>query len=435
MTRLTAAAACLVLAFAPVASADITIDVTPNANLVPFWKSQSPPSLAIGSMSLSKNGRYAAFLSAQSTLVPGVGNGKTQGFVLDTVKKSLRCVTLDANGQEFDDTVEDISISDNGRFLAFSTRASNTGVMFNGFTQVFLQDMKTGKRTLCSRNAAGQAGNLDSDSVEISGNGKVVAFRSRAANLSTVIANGKKQIFTFDVKTEVTEQCSMSAFGGSADSDIDFFAISGDGKVLAFATLAHALLPFGNDAAAYSDVFAFDRATGITSLVSKSTTGQAADGPSYFPSISKDGRYIGFISVAKNLVAGDADGHMDGFFYDRVTDTMTRCDGFQDGVDSLSLGTTTMSNDGRRMVAQSLEYVVVSNGDDFFALTARTFDRATGDTTVTRFGMLESLTENDDIVAPVMTPDGKKMFFTSQSALLAKPQANGSFLYSIALDS
>lgn len=435
MIRSTASLACLALAFANVARADITLDDTPNANLVPVSKNESPPMLAASQMEASKNGRFVMFTSAKTDLVPGVDNGKRQVFVLDTVKKSLRCVSLAPNGAEFDDSVVDAAISDNGRFVAFSTRASNTGVMFNGFTQVFLQDLKTGKRTLCSTAGNLQGGNLDCDRVEISSNGKTVAFRSRAGNLASIPSNGKYQLFTFDVKTGQVQQCSKNWVGGGADQDIDDFAISGDGKALAFATLSHNLLALTQDAAPYSDVFVYDRKTDLTSLVTKSPSGQSANESSIQPTISKDGRYVGFIAVASNLVAGDDNGHVDGFFHDRTTGTTTRCDAFEQSSDGLGLGETTMSNDGRYMVAQSFEYIVVVSGGDFSTYTARVFDRVTGSTVVKRLKTYASMTATDTIRDPIITPDGKKLLFSSESDALEKPSQGGIYTYWSALDS
>jgi Tol biopolymer transport system component len=65
------------------------------------------------------------------------------------------------------------------------------------------------------------------------------------------------------------------------------------------------------------DVFVYDRQTGQTIRVSVDSTGVQGNGESFWPSISSDGRYVVFDSLAMNLVAGDTNGSRDIFVRDR----------------------------------------------------------------------------------------------------------------------
>jgi Tol biopolymer transport system component len=161
---------------------------------------------------------------------------------------------------------------------------------------------------LVSRAGKGGMGG-DGSSLEpaISGNGGYVAFASRAQNLSPEAKNGKRQIFVKDTKTGAVTLVSRADGPGGVAADGDSYApsISADGRYVAFASAAENLS--GEDSAP-GDIFVRDLLVGTTTLVSRASgaAGAAGDSNSYDPSISADGRHVAFVSYANNLAADDA---------------------------------------------------------------------------------------------------------------------------------
>ncbi len=414
-------AAVLALSISTVALCDIVIPSAPSAKLA-FTGIGSTMVSALD-LHPSKSGRYISFRSTANNLVPSVGNGKAQLFRADTAKNAIVCVSLGPNGDEFDDHVTDQAISSNGRYVAFVTRATNTGFTFNGFSQVYLDDVKTKQRIRCTPIQTGGGGNLDCDLVAISGNGRVVAFRSLASNLTNGVSNGKRQIFVFDTKSKSMERISETAAGVGADADIDSFALSGDGSVITFATKAHNLAAGAPEPLAYSDVFVHDRKSHVTSLVSLGVNGAVANGASRNPAISKNGRYVGFVSDANNLTNDDHDGdRVDGFFYDRVTNTLSRCEAFEEGAHSLGLSRTSISEDGRYLSVQAIEDIDDQVGGSYNS--ARCFDRVTKSTEVLRLDLIDSVTEKDSLDFSALCGDGKHLVFTSRTEKFEAPGTN-----------
>src|SRR6266550_2391417 len=144
-------------------------------------------------------------------------------------------------------------------------------------------------------------------------------------------------------------------------------AISADGRFVAFSSAASSLV--AGDTNGVDDVFVRDRQAGTTTRVSLAPGGAEANGGSYSPSISADGRYVAFLSDATNLVAGDTNSVRDVFVFDRQTGTTTRASvssaGVQADVDSV---TPVLSGNGR--------FVAFDSGADNLAFgdTNDTFD-------------------------------------------------------------
>ena len=121
---------------------------------------------------------------------------------------------------------------------------------------------------------------------------------------------------------EGSERVSVDSAGGQGNSYSDIPSISADGRYVAFESSASNLI-FG-DTNGWCDVFVHDRQTGITDRVSVDSTGGEGDSHSWYPSISGDGRHVAFYSLATNLVFGDTNTYADVFVRDRKTGVTTR---------------------------------------------------------------------------------------------------------------
>ena len=149
----------------------------------------------------------------------------------------------------------------------------------------------------------------------LSADGRYAAFYSDASNLVAGDTNGARDVFVRDLQTGETTRVSVSTSGAEANGDSFAPAVSSDGRFVAFASSASNLVDGDtNDA---NDVFVRDRQTNTTTRVSVGFDGSQANGGSDQPSLSGDGRLVAFTSAATNIVAGDLNGVRDAFVYDR----------------------------------------------------------------------------------------------------------------------
>lgn len=161
---------------------------------------------------ISDDGRFVAFKSGADNLVPGDTNGMVDIFVKDTQSGSVQRVSTDAAGAEADAESGHVSLAADGRFVAFSSVATNlVPDDINGKRDIFVKDTQTGAVVRVSVDAAGGEGVEDSyNSVSISSDGRWVVFRSDASNLVPGDTNNKKDIFLKDTQSGVTTRVSTS---------------------------------------------------------------------------------------------------------------------------------------------------------------------------------------------------------------------------------
>ncbi len=157
----------------------------------------------------------------------------------------------------------------------------------------------------------------------MSADGNYVVFSSTAKNIVPFdTPNSHEGIFVFDRSLERITRVSVTADGTQADGDSYSPAISGDGRFVAFVSLSTNLVD--DDLNGVADIFLQNRVTGGIELISVSDTGIQGDGPSSTPAISFDGRYVAFASTATNLVQGDSNSASDIFIFDKEEKTIVR---------------------------------------------------------------------------------------------------------------
>ena len=232
-------------------------------------------------------------------------------------------VSVASNGSQANGNSEEPSISSDGRIIAFISDASNlvTGDT-NGVADVFVHDMDTGITERVSESTAGIQGNNDAFSLSLSSNGRFVAFGSLATNLVAGDTNAVIDVFVHDRNTGTTERVSISTAGAQANNESFSPAVSADGRFVAFQSDATNLVLF--DTNANSDIFVRDRTAGVTERVSLASDGTQGNGDCIFAAISSNGRFVAFTSEANNLVAGDTNNKADIFIHDRQNDTTER---------------------------------------------------------------------------------------------------------------
>ncbi len=188
--------------------------------------------------------------------------------------------------------------------MAFTSLASDLAANdTNGNYDVFVRDLQLGTTTLISVNRFGTAsGNGGSGAPVISQDGRFVAFTSSAEDLAAIDTNFAGDVFVRDLQLGTTTLVSINRFGSSSGVAASGGPIiSQDGRFVVFTSSAADLA--ANDTNGASDVFVRDLQLGTTTLVSINRLGtESGNGYSQQVVSSSDGRFLGFSSVASDLV-------------------------------------------------------------------------------------------------------------------------------------
>jgi hypothetical protein len=165
----------------------------------------------------------------------GVAVAALGGAVPAAIAQGTERVSLDSAGTQGDDHSVDPSISDDGRYVAFQSAASNlVAGDTNGVRDVFVRDRASGVTVRVSVAGDGTQANDHNEAPAISADGRHVAFRSFATNLVAVDTNGRTGVFVHDLDTGVTGRVSVGNTGAQSDRDSDRPSISADGRYVAF---------------------------------------------------------------------------------------------------------------------------------------------------------------------------------------------------------
>ena len=366
---------------------------------------------------ISADGRFVVFWSGASNLVAGDTNEKEDLFVRDRQTGETTRVSVSSIGAQADESSYYPSISGDGRFVAFMSDATNlVSGDTNGFGDVFLHDRQTGATTRVSISSSGAQANGISDSyVSISENGRFIAFHSEAANLVSGDANGVADVFVHDRQAGITERISLDSNEIQANGGSFNPSISADGRFVAFASNATDLV--SGDTNSSTDVFVRDRALGVTTRVSVNSSGVEADRGGREPAISGNGRYVAFTSLATNLMDVEPYGYGHIFVHDRQTGTTTLVStsaGWQ------LVGTSSapdLSADGRFI---TFEFEDRGDGLAFWAILLH--DQLTG---VTEQISGPGGGEDDSSFGPAISADGSLVAFSSFNSRLVPDDTNG----------
>jgi Tol biopolymer transport system component len=315
---------------------------------------------------ISADGRFVAFGSPASNLVPDDTNGVHDIFVRDRQSGITERVSINSVGEQGNDHSgpslfatfgANLAISADGRHVAFASRASNlVDDDTNGIADVFVHDRATRQTERVSVGSGGQSDNTSAlTTISISADGRLVAFDSFASNLVAGDTNGFLDVFVRDRESGITERISVNNASAETNGTSFRSAISRDGRFVAFASSATNLVE--GDVNGALDVFVHDRQSSTVELISVANDGAQGDGSSGTHdfgsggaalSISDDGRFIAFSSLASNLVQSDINGLYDSFVRDRASGTTERVSVTSSGEDLFGNSDgTTMSADGR----------------------------------------------------------------------------------------
>jgi Tol biopolymer transport system component len=305
---------------------------------------------------ISADGRYVAFESSATNLVGASDtNGDGDIFVHDRQTGATIRVSVDSSGNQANGSSGRPAISADGRFVAFESLAQNLVAGGTLFKQIFVHDIQTGLTTLVSVDNSSTQGNADSALATISGDGRFVAFVSLADNLVAGDTNGTPDIFVHDRQTGTTSRVSVDSSGNESNgTNPNSPDISADGRFVAFQSDATDLV--AGDTNGVVDVFVHDRQTGTTTRISVDSAGTEGNAQSREPSLSADGRFVAFHSDA-NLVAGDTNGLSDIYLHDRQTGVTSR-------ISLPAIGIDTNGNSFRPRISPDGQFVVFQSVAD-----------------------------------------------------------------------
>lgn len=279
---------------------------------------------------VSRDGRYVAFTSLANNLVAGDTNSNWDVFFADTTLGSLVRVNLAANGSQSPEPAYLPSISDDGRFVMFSSSAADiVAGDANGRRDVFRKDMISGAVVRGSLAFDGGEPNADTTGV-LSRTGRFALMWGAATNMVAGGTDGRSHTYIRDLDSGELDVVSVTPGGvpcvtGSSSSAV----ASEDGRFVAFASTATDLVP--GDASGALHLYLRDRLSGTTTRVTGGMHGSPGSlAPSSF-AISRSGRFLAFASDSANLVPNDTNGVRDVFLYDHHDGTVRRISLAHDG--------------------------------------------------------------------------------------------------------
>ncbi len=293
-----------------------------------------------GSPTITPDGRFAAFASGASNLIPVDTNGTGDVFLRDTCIGTVAgcspntvLVSLSTGGTQGDQTSSLQAVSGTGRYVAFQSSATNLVPNETIQPGMFFRDTCIGAASGCTPattrvdvSTSGTEGNggVFPAGQAITGDGRLVAFTTQATNLVATNVNGFGNLYVRDTCAGAPPGCAPSTSlaslandgtVGNAPSPSQGLGMTPDGRFIVFDSIATNLVPGDTfPAGGFEDIFVRDTCYGIASGCVPSTVRVSVantpfpetpgDSISGRPAISADGHYAVFLSAATNLAPG-----------------------------------------------------------------------------------------------------------------------------------
>ena len=295
----------------------------------------------------------------------------------------------------------------------------------------------------------GSQGNSSSDFSSISAAGRFVAFESGASNLVAGDTNAATDVFVRDTClgapvgcVPATSRVSVASDGSQGNSFSQTTSLSADGRFVGFHSRASTLV--AGDTNGFDDVFVRDTCLGAlagcvpsTVRVSLASDGTQGNNLSEEPSLSADGRFVAFESVASNLVAGDTNGSIDIFVRDTCVGAPAGCVASTVRVSVASDGSQSTSHSFEPSISADGRFVAFSSGsenlvagDTNLALDSFVRDTCVGAAagcvpTTVRVSVANDGTQgNSHSLFPSVSADGRFVAFTSAASNLVGGDTN-----------
>jgi Tol biopolymer transport system component len=400
----------------------LTDIVNTNAYVQPLFLRENEASL-----DMTPDGRFIAYVgnTGQISGVPEL-NFTNAVFLWDAESGSNTLVSVNLTNGVTPGAESDLpAISTNGQYVTFVSSDTNlTTNVLSGAFHLYRRDMLAGVTQLVDTDTNGAGAGVTPDTAAVmSADGSLVAYQSDSGNITTNDRNRAFDLFISDFTNQRTELISardpaLPSVTPDGSSGISVFSVSPNGRFVAFASEADDIA--AGDTNGLWDVFVRDLLNGTNALVSVAPNGFSANGASFEPSISGDGRYVAFSSYASNLVAGDTNASQDVFVRDLQAGVTTLV---SVGLDGVSFGSSnswqpTISADGRYVLFHSLAQNLASGtiGPGLENVFLR-------DLHSNLTYALGAVSLPGDLISPAMTPDGRYV------ALVGRRSSSNGSLY------
>jgi Tol biopolymer transport system component len=321
----------------PTASAAPGAPRTEKASVAPDGTDGNAPS---GGGSISADGRYLAFVSSADNLVAGDTNGLADAFVRDLKTGTTRLASNRADGSPGDGHVLDVSLSAEGRYLAFTSNPTYD----TADNHVWVKDLKTGALQRVDDTVA--PGYSAASSPALSADGRYLAFL--ALNTGEAPAgDNTNRAYRIDLVTGKTVRISQVPGVGVWKSAAAYPSISADGSRVGY--MFFVPHPFPGD---WSDAYVRDVRSGELFQIDKAPDGKVSDAQTESPQVSADGRYAVFNSLDSQLTPGDTNNAHNVFIRDLKTGELRSIDAADPAASS---GAASLSADSRYLAYLSAD--------------------------------------------------------------------------------
>jgi uncharacterized repeat protein (TIGR01451 family) len=361
--------------------------------------------------SLSADGVTVAFSSEATNLDPADTDSLRDVYVKDLVTGDLTLVSTSDTGVKGNAPSDSASISADGRMVSFSSEATNLDPAdTDSLRDVYVKDLVTADLTLVSTSDTGVKSNGPSGGA-LSPDGTRLGFWSQATNLDPSDTDLNFDVYVKDLTSGDLTLISTSDAGTKGNNHSVFSALSADGTVASFWSVASNLDPADTDS--IEDVYVKNLLTGELTLASTSETGIKGDDTSDDASLSEDGTIVAFASFAGNLDGADPDHLQDVYVKNLVTGELTLASTSDTGIKgNLDSNSPSLSADGSRVAFRSLADNLDPADIDAVLYDVYVKDLVTGDL------MLGSSSDagtdaNDGNGGPSVSADGTRVAFTS----------------------
>lgn len=360
---------------------------------------------------VSADGRFVAFESAADNLVGNDTNGFIDVFVYDIENRTIERVSLNNDDTAGDSDSQNPRLSADGNVVVFETRSPNFGSE-NGILDVYIRDRATGTLVMVSHTPDGSPSTGDSAYADISDDGQTLVFESASNNLVANDENELRDIFWYDRATDTVSRI----MGETESNGISFGArLSADGQWVVFTSSASNLVP--NDTNGVDDVFVWERATEAITRVSVYNNGTEGTLGSGGGVLSADGRYVVF-NTGSVLIPSDVNTKSDVYRYDRTTGVVElvsrRANGTLSNADVLG---AAVSANGQLITFMSRSNTLVS-GDSNTKVDVFRKDMETGN--LERWSLTTDGTQsNGHSRWPDISADGRTITFESEATNLS----------------
>jgi Tol biopolymer transport system component len=389
---------------------------------------------------ISGDGRYVVFDSLANNLVIGDTNIVTDTFFLDMQTGILELVSRNSEGIQANGAAKFPTLSADGRYVAFVSNATNLHPgATDGLWYLYRHDRITGETVLVSQTAEGVITPTFVEAAEMSDDGRWIAFSS-GFGLVPEDNNGKSDIFRKDMLSGLVARLSVDSYNQEGDGDSNLPTLSADGMQVAWESRATNLVI--DDTNNNLDIFVRRRVDGPVPTPSPSPTPQfvygplvnggeiwtrwepgatritgTANGNSWGASVDERGKQVAFVSDANNFGVVDGNGVADVYLWHRRNDEFERVSVSSDGTEANGgSDSAELSIDGRYVVFVSHANNLVANDNNGEADVFR-HNVLTGETVLVSVG-LDGTSANAASHAPDSSADGRWIVFTSEATNL-----------------